>query len=62
MQRVKLNSPVPLFSLYDNSINDYNPKLLYRTADGEVIKIYSNLNPWAADIVDLLCPQKDTDD
>ena len=39
---------------YDNSVSDYDPKLLYRTADGKVIKIYNKLNPWAADIVDLL--------
>lgn len=39
---------------YDNSINDSNPKLLYRTAEGRVVKIYNEPNTWAADIVKLL--------
>lgn len=46
---------------YDNSINDCNPKLLFRTAESRVVKIYNELNPWATDIVNVLHKQDNSD-
>jgi len=31
---------------YDNSIDDYSPKLVFRTKDGEIIKEYNKGNGW----------------
>ena len=36
---------------YDNSINDVDPKLLFRTVDGKIVKYYNKLAPWAKDVV-----------
>ncbi|GHT13733.1 ATPase AAA [Bacteroidia bacterium] len=33
--------------VYDNSIDDAFPKLLFRTTDGKIEKMYANINPWA---------------
>lgn len=35
--------------VYDNSVTDRNPKILFRAKDGEVFKVYSDLklHPWA---------------
>jgi predicted ABC-type ATPase len=33
--------------VYDNSVDDAFPKLLFRTTNGKVEKIYGNINPWA---------------
>jgi predicted ABC-type ATPase len=40
--------------VYDNSIDDVFPKLLFRASDGKLEKIYANINPWAEEIVYVL--------
>ena len=35
---------------YDNSINDVDPKHLFRTVDGKIVKYYNKLAPWAKDV------------
>lgn len=37
--------------IYDNSVDDAPPRLLFRTSDGKLIKQYSNINPWALEIL-----------
>lgn len=38
--------------VYDNSIEDVFPQLLFRTISGKEKKIYTEINPWAKDILD----------
>lgn len=33
--------------VYDNSIDGADPKLLFRTRDGEIVKIYNDIPKWA---------------
>jgi predicted ABC-type ATPase len=33
--------------IYDNSIDNAFPKLLFRTVDGQIKKFYTDINPWA---------------
>jgi predicted ABC-type ATPase len=40
--------------VYDNSVENAFPKLLFRTADGVVEKIYATPNPWANEILQAL--------
>jgi predicted ABC-type ATPase len=40
--------------IYDNSLNGEEPKLLFRTANGEVVKIYDAIHDWAQVIVETL--------
>jgi len=35
---------------YNNPINNENPTQLFRTTDGEIVKFYQNLPPWAKSI------------
>ncbi|GHT44144.1 ATPase AAA [Bacteroidia bacterium] len=37
--------------VYDNSIDNAFPKLLFRTVNGEVKKIYTDINSWAQQIL-----------
>lgn len=37
---------------YDNSINDADPIQLFRTVNGEIIKYYNELTPWAKDVAE----------
>jgi predicted ABC-type ATPase len=37
--------------IYDNSVDDAPPRLLFRTSDGKLIKQYGNINPWALEIL-----------
>jgi len=36
--------------VYDNSVEDAFPQLLFRASDGKLIKEYSNINDWAKEI------------
>lgn len=36
--------------VYDNSIDGAEPRLLFRSNEGRVMKIYSEINPWARNI------------
>lgn len=40
--------------LYDNSIEGEQAHLLFRVANGMLIKLYGPINPWAQEIADLL--------
>jgi predicted ABC-type ATPase len=40
--------------VYDNSIDDAFPKLLFRTTEGKIEKIYTKVNPWAEVILQVL--------
>lgn len=40
--------------VYDNSVDFAEPKLLFRTADGKLEKTYTEINPWAQNILDSL--------
>lgn len=40
--------------IYDNSVDGEEPKLLFRTADGEIVKIYEAIHDWAQVIVETL--------
>ncbi len=40
--------------VYDNSIDDAFPKLLFRTVDGKIKNVYTEINPWAQDILQVL--------
>jgi len=33
--------------VYDNSIDDVSPKLLFRTSNGQLTKQYAQINDWA---------------
>jgi hypothetical protein len=35
---------------YDNSINNDDPIQLFRTVNGEIVKFYNELPPWAKDV------------
>lgn len=37
---------------YDNSINDVDPRQLFRTVNGVIVKRYNELLPWAIDVTD----------
>jgi predicted ABC-type ATPase len=37
--------------VYDNSIEDAFARLLFRTADGRLVKTYGSVNPWAGAIL-----------
>ena len=37
--------------IYDNSTDDVAARLLFRTADGKLLKRYGNVNPWADEIL-----------
>jgi len=39
---------------YDNSETDADPSLMFRIADGEIVKIYRKIAIWATDIADSL--------
>jgi hypothetical protein len=43
--------------VYDNSVENAFPKLLFKTVDGKVAKIYVEVNPWAAKILQELNKQ-----
>lgn len=47
---VKATATADRAYFYDNSINDVDPKLLFRTFDGEITKYYSELTPWAKEV------------
>ena len=36
--------------VYDNSIDDVFPKLLFRSTSGKIEKTYTDINPWAESI------------
>lgn len=37
--------------IYDNSVDNVAARLLFRTADGNLLKRYGNINPWANEIL-----------
>lgn len=39
---------------YDNSVNDADPRLMFRVANGKIIKIYGEIAPWSQSFVDTL--------
>ncbi len=42
--------------VYDNSVEDAPARLLFRVADGKVIRRYGSINPWAREILHELDP------
>ncbi len=40
--------------IYDNSIDGNEPRLMFKTVDGKLAKVYSKINPWAQAIADCL--------
>jgi predicted ABC-type ATPase len=40
--------------VYDNSFDGEEPRLLFRTRDGEVVKVYHDVQEWARTIIDML--------
>ena len=37
--------------IYDNSVDDAPARLLFRTGNGQLIKKYGEINPWAFEIL-----------
>jgi len=40
--------------IYDNSVDDAPARLLFRTGDGQLIKKYGEINPWAFEILNVI--------
>lgn len=40
--------------VYDNSVDGVAPRLMFKTVSGKVAKVYSKLNPWAQNILEVL--------
>ncbi len=40
--------------IYDNSVDDAPARLLFRTADGRLVKRYGDINPWAMEVLKTL--------
>jgi predicted ABC-type ATPase len=47
--------------IYDNSVDDAPARLLFRTVDGQLIKTYGQINPWAREIKNALMIQHSKD-
>lgn len=43
--------------IYDNSVDDAAARLLFRTANGKLIKYYGDINPWALEILREIDPK-----
>lgn len=43
--------------IYDNSIEDVPARLLFRTAEGRLIRNYGSINPWAREILREIDPE-----
>lgn len=43
---------------YDNSIDDVDPKHLFRTVNGKIVKYYNELVPWAEDVANQISGHK----
>ncbi|PIS19617.1 MAG: AAA family ATPase [Zetaproteobacteria bacterium CG_4_10_14_0_2_um_filter_55_20] len=43
--------------IYDNSVENAPARLLFRTSEGELIKDYGNINPWALEILREIDPK-----
>lgn len=43
--------------IYDNSVDNASAKLLFRTAEGQLIKHYGDINPWALEILREIDPE-----
>jgi len=43
--------------IYDNSVDNASARLLFRTSEGELIKHYGNINPWALEILREIDPR-----
>jgi len=43
--------------IYDNSVDNASAKLLFRTAEGKLIKHYGDINPWALEILREIDPE-----
>ncbi|OGR01311.1 MAG: AAA family ATPase [Deltaproteobacteria bacterium RIFOXYD12_FULL_50_9] len=43
--------------VYDNSVDDVPARLLFRTAEGRMIRNYGQINPWAQEIAQSLLPE-----
>jgi len=48
--------------VYDNSTEDHEPRLLFRSVDGEIVKTYGDVNEWAAMIAKALIARKSIDE
>jgi predicted ABC-type ATPase len=48
--------------VYDNSVDDHEPRLLFRSVDGKIAKTYGIINEWAELIVKALKKQLITDE
>jgi predicted ABC-type ATPase len=42
--------------IYDNSVDNASAQLLFRTSEGNLIKQYGNINPWALEILREIAP------
>lgn len=45
--------------IYDNSVDDAPARLLFRTANGRLVKRYGEINPWAREILRTIAPDSD---
>jgi len=43
--------------IYDNSVDNAAARPLFRTSEGELIKHYANINPWALEILRGIAPE-----
>lgn len=43
--------------VYDNSVDNVSPKLVFRTIEGKLIRHYGDINPWALEILREIDPE-----
>ena len=43
--------------IYDNSVEQASARLLFRTAEGRLIRQYGSINPWAREIAREIDPE-----
>lgn len=43
--------------VYDNSVDNVSPKLVFRTIEGRLIRHYGDINPWALEILREIDPE-----
>jgi len=43
--------------VYDNSVDNVSPQLVFRTSEGKLIRHYGDINPWALEILREIDPE-----
>ena len=43
--------------IYDNSVDNVSPQLVFRTSEGKLIRHYSDINPWVLEILREIDPE-----